>query len=90
MDATGNYEQQFNIPHLPTCLGQYISLVVSMYNLGCNQCQKPDWGVLDGIQELQILVFADPVWEMDYLAIDAQMVYLLEYVLMPADYLEHQ
>ena len=56
-----------------------------MYNLGRSQYRKSDRGALNRIQDLQRLVFADRFWEMDCWAMDTQMVYLQEHLLMLAD-----
>jgi len=44
-----------------------------------------DGGALNRIQDLQLLVFADLLWDMDHWAIDTQMVYLQVHLVMPAD-----
>jgi len=56
----------------------------------CSQYPKSDKGALNRIQDWQHLVFADLFWEMDCQAIDMQMAYLQENLLMPADYPELQ
>jgi len=56
-----------------------------MYILWSCQYTKSDRGALNRIKDLQLLVFADLFWGMDRQAIDTQMAYLQEHLLMPAD-----
>ena len=72
------------MPHLPIGLKWYICWVSTMYILGCSQYPKSDRAAFNRIQDLQLLMFADLLWEMDLWAIDTQMAYLQEYLLTPA------
>jgi len=58
-NPTGDSGQQFEVPHLPTVFELYLCSVSTMYNLRCSQYHKSDWGALNRIQNLQLIVFAD-------------------------------
>jgi hypothetical protein len=53
--------------------------------LGHSQYYKSDRRASNRIQNLQLLMFADPFCEMDCCAIDTTIVYLLQHFIMPAD-----
>ena len=53
--------------------------------LVCSQYCKSDRRGLNRIQVLQLLLFADPLGEMDYQTIDIQIWYLQEHLLIHTD-----
>jgi len=56
-----------------------------MYILGCSQYPNSDRGAWNRIQDLQHLIFVDLFWDMDCWAINIEMVFLQEHLLMPPD-----